>query len=162
MEQILYFSVYISSFSLEVETCKVHRPNSLVFLVSNLCSGYGQLYTISYQHLEVYCNRLMHLALYFVLLSSPLSPICTLGLIFKNGGMLSIIHTIHPLAVWIFLYIPFYSFLRSYTVHNIRSIALSLHRQLQSSVHLQMMYNRMQESMPRLQFLPACLLFQVE
>ena len=46
--------------------------------------------------------------------------------------------------------------------NNIRSIALSLHRQLQSSVHLQTMYNRMQESMPHLQFLPACLLFQVE
>ena len=39
--------------------------------------------------------------------------------------------------------------------NNIRSIALSLHRQLQSSVHLQTMYNRMQESMPHLQFLPG-------
>jgi hypothetical protein len=42
------------------------------------------------------------------------------------------------------------------------STVLFPHHQLQLSVHLQMMYNRMQESMPHQRLLLACLLFQME
>jgi galactose-1-phosphate uridylyltransferase len=45
---------------------------------------------------------------------------------------------------------------------RIGSTVLSPHHQLQLSVHLQMMYNRMQESMPHQRLLPACRLFQME